>query len=110
MPGGKGRYRKVLLEDLAGVWGRPGKREVRYLLQSETPRWPNFSGRQVIGRGFAAAVQEGSGALWLYCNGFSPEEMPSGPNGKVEGAHRRPFGRRLHMAVPGCTRGGRLRR
>ena len=22
MPGGKGRYRKVLLEDLAGVWGK----------------------------------------------------------------------------------------
>jgi hypothetical protein len=65
-------------------------------LQSETPRWSNFSGRQVIGPGVAAAVQESSGPWWLYFNGFSPKDMPVGPNGKVEGAHRR------HWVCP-CT-------
>ncbi len=38
MPASGGRYRRVLKPDMQGIWGQPGRPEVRYLLQSQRPR------------------------------------------------------------------------
>jgi hypothetical protein len=46
MPVSKGRYRKVLLPDQSKIWGNSGKPEIRYLLQSQKPRWPNYVARR----------------------------------------------------------------
>jgi Glycosyl hydrolases family 43 len=100
LPPQGGRYRKVLEPDPQGLWGQPGRREVRYLIQSEKPRWPNFTGGQVIGPGVAAAVQGPGDAWWLYFNGFAPGDMAIGASGKVNGALRRPYFLRLRDAVP----------
>ncbi len=100
LPARGGRYRKVLQPDPQGVWGQPGRREVHYLVQSAKPRWPNFTGDQVIGPGVAAAVEGPGGAWWLYFNGFAPGDMPLNPVGKVNGDHRRPYFLRLEVRVP----------
>ena len=104
MPVGNGRYRKVLLRDAGNVWGPRGRLEVRYLLQSQKPQWPNFVGKQVVGPGVAAALPAPDGQWWLYLNGFAPSDMPEGLDGKVQGSHRRPFGLRLRMNVPSDRR------
>jgi hypothetical protein len=93
-------YRKVLAADVAGIWGRPGHREVRYLVQSERPRWPDFTGGTVIGPGVAAAVQGPAGAWWLFFNGFAIGDLPSRPDGQIDGTHRRPYYLRLTVQVP----------
>jgi len=93
-------YRKVLQPDVLGVWGTLGGLEVRYLVQSQKPRWPNFTDDQVIGPGVAAAVQSPTSVWWLYFNGFASNDMPVGNNGQVEGSHRRPYGLQLREAVP----------
>ncbi len=100
LPLAGGRYRKVLQPDPANLWGSGHGREVRYLVQSARPREPGFTGGSVIGPGVAAAVQGPGGAWWLYLNGFAPGDMPRGPNGQVDGAHRRPYALRLRAAVP----------
>jgi hypothetical protein len=91
-------YRKVLQPDTLGVWGTPGRLEVRYLVQSEKPRWPNFTGDQVLGPGVAAAVQSPACVWWFYFNGYAPGDMTD--NGQVEPSHRRPYGLQLREAVP----------
>lgn len=93
-------YRKVLQVDEQGLWGAPGHREVRYLVQSEKLRWPHFAGTRVIGPGVAAAIQGPEGAWWLYFNGFAPVDMPQGQKGQVEGDHRRPYYLHLRVQVP----------
>jgi hypothetical protein len=90
-----GLYRKVLR---AGDGS--GSPEVRYLVQSVDPRWPNFSGGVVIGPGVAAAVQAPADTWWLYFNGFAPDDIPRRPDGQVEGDHRRPFYLPLKIRVP----------
>ena len=100
MPAPGGRYRKVLQPDTQGVWGQPGRAEVRYLLQSQWPRWPNFTGDQVISPGFASAVQGPGGAWWLYFAGFDPSDRPQRLPGLAEAGHRRPFFVHLRASVP----------
>lgn len=100
MPPANGRYRKVLQPDPLCIWGESGRPEVRYLVQSQKPRWPNFTGNQVIGPGVAAAVKGPEGAWWLYFNGFALGDMPRSSFGWVNGEHRRPFALRLRVAVP----------
>jgi hypothetical protein len=95
-----GRYRKVLEADAQGAWGRPGRPEVRYILQSQRPRWPNFTGGQVIGPGVASAVQSPGGAWWLYFAGFDPTDRPLVSPAVAQVDHRRPYFARLRAAVP----------
>jgi len=94
------RYRKVLEPDMQGIWGRPGRPEVRYLLQSQRPRWPNFTGGQVISPGVASAVQGPGAAWWLYFAGFDPADRPLESPGVAEADRRRPFFVRLRASVP----------
>ena len=100
LPSTSGRYRKVLAPDPLEVWGPAGRPEVRYLVQSARPRWPGFTGDQVVGPGVAAAVQGPEGAWLLFFNGFTPDDMPQGPSGQVDGSHRRPFALGLRVAIP----------
>ena len=100
MPPPGGRYRKVLHPDPENIWHSAAGRDVHYLLQSEKPRWPNFTGGAVTGPGVAAAVRGPAGAWWLFFNGFAPGDMPHRPDGRVDGTHRRPFGVLLRAAVP----------
>ena len=100
IPGGPdARYRKVLMADPGKVWGEGGQPEVRYLVQSQKQAWPDFTASQVIGPGVAAAVQGPGGAWWLYFNGFAPGDMPTKPNGMVDGTHRRPYALQLNVDV-----------
>ena len=98
VPGG--RYRKAQEPDEQGVWGPPGRLEVHYLLQSQRPGWPNFTGNQVISPGVASAVQGPGGAWWLYFAGFDPADRPLVRPGVAQADHRRPFFVRLRAAVP----------
>jgi hypothetical protein len=100
IPAGGRLYRKVMQIDQNGIWGHPGGREVHYLVQSERPRWPNFTKSQVIGPGVAAAIQGPAGAWWLYFNGFAPDDMSVKTDGRVDGSHRRPYALRLRVQVP----------
>ena len=100
MPPSNEHYRKVLMQDTQGVWQEPDRRDVRYLLQSQKPAWPDYSGAEVIGPGVAAAVEGPGGAYWLIFNGFAPNDRPRLPGGQVDGTHRRPFGMRLRVSVP----------
>ena len=100
MPVPGARYRKVLATDMQGVWGKPGRPEVRYLLQSQLPSWPNFTGDQVISPGVASAVQGPGGAWRLYFAAFDLADRPP----VVRGDHRRPYFVGLQASVlPGET-------
>jgi hypothetical protein len=94
------RYRKVLRPDPAKIWGSAGGVDVRYLVQSARPRWPDFVGGAVTGPGVAAAVQGPLGAWWLVFNGFLPGGLPAGSDGRIDGSRRAPFAIRLRAAVP----------
>ncbi len=100
LPAAGSHYRKVLQPDPLAIWGNTGRLEVRYLVQSQKPRWPNFTGTQVIGPGVAAAVQGPEGTWWMFFNGFAPGDMPADPSGRIDADHRRPFALRLHATVP----------
>ena len=100
MPIAGRHYRKVLETDTEGVWGQPGRPEVRYLLQSQRPRWPDFTGGQVISPGVASAVRASGGAWWLYFAGFDPADRPLVSPGVAEADHRRPFFVPLRASVP----------
>ncbi len=101
MPEPGGRYRKVLQPDPQDLWGEPpGRPEVRYLAQSQRPRWPNFTGGQVISPGVASAVQGPAGVWWLYFAGFNPDDRPLLSPGVANAQFRRPYFLRLLTAVP----------
>lgn len=91
-------YRKVLQPDPTGIWQTPSGVEVRYLVQSEEPAWPNDTLPQVVAPGVASAIVAPQGQAWLLFNGFAPGDMES--NGQVEASHRRPFAIRLSVSVP----------
>jgi len=93
------QYRKVLQSDVQGVWGQPGRPEVRYLLQSQQPSWPNFTGGQVTSPGVASAVQAPDAAWSLYFAGFDPADRPLVSPGVAQADHRRPFFVQLHVSV-----------
>lgn len=80
--------------------GKPGRPEVRYLVQSQRLRWPNFTGGQVIGPSVASAVQGPGGAWRLYFAGFDPADRPLLSPGVAEADHRRPFSVGFRASVP----------
>ena len=93
-------YRKVLQADPANIWQSLHGIEVRYLLQSEKLRWPNFTLPAVVGPGVASAVETPAGDWQLFFNGYAPDDMTAGPNGAVAPSHRRPYAMRLTVSVP----------
>jgi len=98
-------YRKIVVEDSAGVWGQAGHAEVRYLLQSQKQDWPNYIASQVIAPGVPSIVQEKDGRFLLFFDGFLPGDTPQAPNTpnnplNIEPDHRRPFFVPLEVRVP----------
>lgn len=97
-------YRKVLQPDPGHVWGTAGGMEVRYLLQSEKPAWPNDVAAVVLAPGVPSILQAPDGAWRLVVAGYSPSNAPTEtlPGGRVAfiGAYRRPYAVPLQVAVP----------
>jgi hypothetical protein len=97
-------YRKVLMKDTKGVWGKPGHLEVRYLLQSQEVDWPNFCGNQVIGPGVPSLNQTPGGTRYLFFGGFAPNDTPPIGGGAFQASHRRPYYLGLKVSVPAGAR------
>jgi hypothetical protein len=98
------QYRRILEQDTAGVWGQPGHPEVRYLLQSQKPAWPNYVGEQVIGPGVPSVVKEPGGRFLLFFDGYNPKDThhQAGDPDKydLEPKYRRPFYLPLRVNIP----------
>jgi hypothetical protein len=66
-------YQKALIADPGGVWGNPEREdEVCYLLQSQTPAWPNYCGHLVNGPGIGNLVEKPDGGYDLIFHGRMP--------------------------------------
>ncbi|WP_237476928.1 family 43 glycosylhydrolase [Lichenibacterium dinghuense] len=100
LPPSGGRYRKVLEADVQGVWGQAGAREVRYLVQSQFPTWPGYTGERVVSPGVASMTRGPHGAWRLFFAGFDPADRPMVAPGVAEADHRRPFYLGLRVSVP----------
>lgn len=75
-------YRKVKLSDPRHIWGASGhKDEIGYLLQSEKPNWPNYSGRFVIGPGLGSIVMIDD-KPWLFFHGYKPADKKRHPENR----------------------------
>ncbi|QWT21286.1 hypothetical protein KPL74_04625 [Bacillus sp. NP157] len=94
-------YRRVEQPDTAGVWGQANHSEVRYLLQSQIPAWPNYVGGQVLAPGVPSIVRGPKGAYFLAFAGYDPSDAPTNDKGLYKGPHRRPYYVRLDVHVPG---------
>ena len=94
-------YRKMLAPDPTHIWSSPGPVEVRYLLQSEKPFWPNDVATQVVAPGVPSILQASDGTWRLVFAGYAP----SYTSGVAAGTHynpiyRRPYEVQLRVAVP----------
>ena len=75
-------YEKVRRPDPGRVWGESRHPdEIVYLLQSEKPDWPNYSGRAVIGPGLGSVVVI-DGTPWLFFHGYRPEDRERRPENR----------------------------
>lgn len=92
-------YRKITMRDPSGVWGKPGADEVRYLLQSQEPRWPDYAGATVQAPGVGTIVRTG-GSWYLIFAGYDTAEKTSGSTGIFDASHRRPYFVPLNIRVP----------
>jgi hypothetical protein len=97
-------YRKVLMKDTTGVWGKPGHMEVRYLLQSQEADWPNYCANQVLGPGMPSLNQGPDGAWYLFFGGFDPNNAPPIGGGAFQADYRRPYYLELKVSVPAGAR------
>jgi hypothetical protein len=98
-------YRRILEEDTKDVWGQPDHQEVRYLMQSQKPDWPNYVASQVIAPGVPSIVQQPDGRYFLFFDGYLPGDAPqsnSTPNNplNLDPTYRRPFYMRLEVHIP----------
>ena len=105
LPAEGAEYRRITMEDTAGVWGQPDHLEVRYLLQSQKPEWPNYVASQIIAPGVPAIVQEADGRWLLFLDGFLPSNAtlsnnPAGNPFNIVATLRRPFYVPLNVQVP----------
>jgi hypothetical protein len=93
-------YRKITMTDTNGAWGKPGQPEVRYLLQSQEPNWPNYVAKTVLAPGVPAVVQDGTG-WYLTFAGYLPSDAPIDPKtGHYTPSSRRPFFVPLTVSIP----------
>lgn len=102
LPQGGGMYRKVLLADTGGVWGRPGAEEVDYLLQSQKARWPHYARAEVQAPGVGSLIEH-NGAWYLFFAGYDPSEEPQGEKHIFTASHRQPFYLPIHVRIPDDT-------
>jgi hypothetical protein len=66
-------YRKILAPDPANVWGNPAPGdEIRYLLQTEHPEWPNYCGEVINGPGIGNLVEVAPGSWILVFHARRP--------------------------------------
>jgi hypothetical protein len=100
LPAKGGSYRKITMTDADGVWGAKGQPEVRYLLQSQKPDWPNYVGGTVRAPGVPAVVPDGDG-WYLSFAGFDPADAPTDPTtGQYLPNYRRPYFAPLAVHIP----------
>jgi hypothetical protein len=100
LPAAGQSYRKLTTTDSGGVWGKAGRPEVRYLMQSQEPGWPNYVGKTVLAPGVPAVVQDGRG-WYLTFAGYLPSDAPVDPKtGHYVPSSRRPFFAPLSVRVP----------
>jgi hypothetical protein len=93
-------YRKMTMTDDAGVWGKAGHTEVRYLMQSQEPNWPNYVGKTVLAPGVPAVVKDGP-SWYLTFAGYDPSDAPVDPKtGDYVPSSRRPFFAPLSVHIP----------
>ncbi|HEX3784508.1 MAG TPA: hypothetical protein VHX38_33025 [Pseudonocardiaceae bacterium] len=93
-------YRKMTMTDSGGVWGKAGRPEVRYLMQSQEPSWPNYVGKTVLAPGVPAVIQDGGG-WYLTFAGYLPSDAPVDPKtGHYTPSARRPFFAPLSVRIP----------
>lgn len=94
-------YKKVLMEDVSGVWGQLHHLEVRYLLQAQKSDWPDYVFDQVFAPGVPSIVQDPSGTWYLFFAAYDPKDAPLLPNSaNYDPKHRRPYFVELQVNVP----------
>jgi hypothetical protein len=70
---------------------QPGRQDVRYLLQSQQPSWPAYSGASVHAPGVPTIVEDDS-HWYLIFAGYPAKQDGSGPGAThFDSAHRKPF-------------------
>ena len=75
-------YRKVKLPDLKRMWGDSNHGdEIGYLLQSEKPQWPNYTGNFVVGPGLGSIVTIDK-KLWLFFHGYKADDTERRPENR----------------------------
>jgi hypothetical protein len=93
-------YRKVTTTDTAGVWGRAGQPEVKYLLQSQLTTWPDYVGQTVTAPGVPAVVNDGQ-HWYLTFAGYLPSNAPTNKStGHFIPSFRRPYYIPLSVSIP----------
>jgi hypothetical protein len=95
LPRSGSTYAKLVIPDSSDVWHDPGHQDVAYLMQSERPRWPHFTGSQVLAPGVPSIVRAGSD-WYLIVAGYQP--------GGQAPAHFDPARRQPYL-VPLCLSG-----
>ena len=94
-------YKKMLKQDVAGVWGQPNHSEVEYLLQAQESDWPHDVAMQVLAPGVPSIVRDASGSWILYFAGYDPSDAPILPGtGDFDPSHRRPYFVGLNLKIP----------
>jgi hypothetical protein len=100
LPGAGHTYRKMTMTDSGGVWGKAGRPEVRYLMQSQEPGWSNYVAKTVLAPGVPAVIQDGQG-WYLTFAGFDPSDAPVDPKtGHYAPSSRRPYFAPLSVHIP----------
>lgn len=93
-------YRKITMTDTAGVWGRKGQPEVRYLLQSQEKSWPHYVGQTVLAPGVPSVVEDAQ-HWYLFFAGYLPSNAPTDPStGHYQPSLRRPYFAPLTLDIP----------
>jgi hypothetical protein len=94
------RYRKVLQQDAAGVWGQAGAWEVRYLFQSQISQWPNYTANTMFSPGVASVMLSPTSIWNAFFAGFDPNDRAFISPGVSDPTHRRPYFAHLNVAIP----------
>lgn len=100
LPAAGSIYRKIFMVDTDGVWGTPGRTEVRYLLQAQEGNWPNYVASQVLAPGVPSIRRVGDD-WYLFFAAYDPDNATTDDSGSFDPALRRPYFLRLKVAIPG---------
>lgn len=93
-------YRKVLKPDPDHVWSTRGPMEVRYLVQSQKPNWPNDVADQVLAPGVPSIIKGSDGTWRLVFAGYAPSGTKFVPGtNQYDPTYRRPYAVRLRLTI-----------